>query len=284
MDSKSPHFALKIVIPSKFRTFSAILFIREVYIYKLPGKTNYIVTQVEVVILTANGQPRNSTLIKDLNSRGFKTKIIFGIRPSQVKAKLIIPSSRPGLMKRKLQQTEICALITHRRGQEYANKSPLQCVIVEDDTELGPDFIPDRISRILHIVSQQTIPIIATFYFDRWTITSRQLTSGGFYKSLLIPPTGAVCYIPNAKALNLMLNSRVDGSLPADWPAVCRQIDFWMYPGDYVRLGKEFESEVGERNKDYESISLRDCITTAFSFPKEFVLYRILYPIFIKLK
>lgn len=201
---------------------------------------------MKALVLTADGIVRNSNLVSSLEERGFKVEIVNGIK-FDPKIMFKSPVAFPNLMKRDLNQAELCTIITHRRALQIARNLGEPTIFLEDDCSIGNDFTNEKCLRLYNNMKTE-IPTICSLYFKSWNILLNNQKYENAYKSFLIPPVGAVAYMANAEAIKKMLDSNFDASLPADWPIAALEFDFVLPKGDFVHLNGQLGSLIGDRS------------------------------------
>lgn len=237
--------------------------------------------KLRALVLTADGIVRNSNLAASLEERGFKVTIVNGIKFNP-RIMLKAPITFPSLMKRELNQAELCTIITHRRALQIANNSGEPTIFLEDDCSIGTDFTLKKCLALYKKMKTET-PTVCSLYFKSWNILLNNHKIENALRPLLIPPAGAVAYMANVEAIRKMLDSNIDASLPADWPIAALKFDFVLPKGDFIHLNNELGSLIGDRSINKSSGKFEILFPKSSRHALYLFKFRIAFPILWKL-
>jgi len=216
-----------------------------------------------VQILSINEQPRNLTLISELERLGFTRITIAGVKfpgpDTASRAELVDESRFRRFFLRNMVDGEIGCHLSHQLAYQFLLAEDDQwLVILEDDAEILPEFdeavrtatslstdIPYIIAlNALQIgspgIGNKAPPLLAEPLSVGNDVTIHEALFGGW---------GSVGYVINRKAAELLTNARKNRRIaaPADWPTVSTHITFAQAIPPVVVEQSQSVSTIGAR-------------------------------------
>lgn len=202
-----------------------------------PSRTqnHEILGKIRTYVISLRDEPRNSSLIEQLQSQGFAPRIITAVDGRSgietLDANLFDLRALEGFIGRPPTGPEIACALSHAKVARLAKEEGAPyALIFEDDALVVSNLLP--LAKCFAKVSAGSASVLSLYspeppIFAKSSEKGNSSTDAIFELGrLLVPPPTTVGYLLNKKAIELFAKNRVIQST-ADWPPWSFSADFW---------------------------------------------------------